>query len=64
MTERPIGRPDAGETKRRTQEFIRLVLAGEAFDVAAKQARVKDKRALHILSQPEMRQLLAIERAA
>lgn len=64
MVERPIGRPDAVETRRRTQEFIRLALDGEAFDVAARRARVKAERALAILSQPEVRQLFTLERAA
>lgn len=64
MHTRPTGRPDAVETQRRTKEFIRLVVDGEDFAVAAERACVKAERALSILSQPEVRQLIALDRAA
>lgn len=54
-----VGRPRASESERRRQRFVALVAEGVAFDVAAELARIKPQRALALLSQPEMRQLIA-----
>ncbi|HEY8723347.1 MAG TPA: hypothetical protein VIL92_05750 [Gaiellaceae bacterium] len=62
MSER--GRPRGPESDRRRQRFVALVLAGVDFDAAAEQARIKPERALSILSQPEMRQIIAQAKAA
>lgn len=53
------GRPSRDESERRRQHFVALVAGGAPFDEAAEQARIKPERALAILSQPEMRQLIA-----
>lgn len=52
------GRPRGVESERRRREFIRLVAAGTPFDRAAVSARVQPVRALAILSEPEVRQII------
>lgn len=60
MVQQPkLGRPTRRESAARRQEFIRLVASGEDFDKAARDARIQPIRALSILSQPEVRPLLA-----
>ena len=53
------GRPTAAESALRRREFIRLVASGVPFDKAAEEARVHPRRALAILSHPNVRPLLA-----
>jgi hypothetical protein len=53
------GRPSTDESDRRRVEFVRLVVAGAPLDEAACEARINLKRALKILSEPEMRQIVA-----
>lgn len=52
------GRPSAKESDRRRCEFLRLVSEGVDFDQAAVLARISDRRALRILSHPDVRPLL------
>lgn len=53
------GRPSPEESERRRIEFVHLIAAGEPFDVAAEKARIAPKRALRLLSHPDVRPLLA-----
>lgn len=53
------GRPSPEESERRRVEFVRLIAAGEDFDVAAERARIAPKRALKLLSHPDVRPLLS-----
>jgi hypothetical protein len=57
MTQR--GRPRAADSKQRRKEFVRLIASGEDFDKAALDARIGPVRALAILSEPEIRQIIA-----
>ena len=54
-----VGRPPGEESERRTKHFWALIGAGIDFDVAAERARVKEKRALKLLSSSEGRQIIA-----
>lgn len=54
-----VGRPTHDESRSRRRQFVGLVAAGVDFRAAAKQARVSPERALEILNEPEMRQVIA-----
>lgn len=58
------GRPRATESAARRREFVRLVATGAGFAAAAREARIQPLRALAILDEPEMRQLIAHNRCA
>lgn len=58
-----IGRPRAAESNARRREFIRLIVMGVDFDVAARDAQIKPERALKLLSHPDIRPLI-VTRAA
>ncbi len=59
-----MGRPSNPEQRRRRIEFVRLIAGGAAFDQAARDAQLSPVRALAILSQPEVRQLISVEQQA
>lgn len=58
MSERR-GRPRAPESDRRRREFIRLVAEGSTLTDAVRLSGIQPKRAIALLDQPEMRQLIA-----
>lgn len=53
------GRPRAPESERRRREFVRLVAAGSSLADAVRISGIQPKRAIALLDQPEMRQLIA-----
>lgn len=53
------GRPSREESERRRREFIRLVAQGSSLADAVKTSGIQPKRAIALLDEPEMRQLLA-----
>lgn len=61
-----VSRPAALESRRRTREFVRLVVAGVSWDAAADAARVNPRRALRILFELEGSGVVTVgrERAA
>lgn len=61
--EEPAGRPRKAESERRRREFVALVAGGAKLHEAAEQSRIKPARALALLDEPEMRQLLALQAA-
>lgn len=52
------GRPRGAESDARRREFVRLIASGAEFHQAAREARVQPFRALAILSEPEIRQII------
>jgi DNA-binding MarR family transcriptional regulator len=57
------GRPSPAESDRRRKEFVRLIVSGADFAAAAREARIQPMRALAVLSEREMRQLIALDAA-